>query len=53
MTIQWNRFVGNIFVDYKDHLRTRYDTFITYLWRANTYRGWVLRMIQQITQKCN
>jgi hypothetical protein len=24
-----------------------------YLWRANTYRFWVLRMIQQITPKCN
>ena len=39
--------------DYIDYWKWRADTVSTTLWRTNTYLFWVIRMIQQITPKCN
>jgi len=53
ITTQWNLLAQNSLTNYNNYLKSRYNTLNMYLWRANTYRFWVLRMIQQITPKCN
>jgi len=39
--------------DYADYWKWRGDTVSATLWKTNTYLFWVIRMIQQITPKCN
>lgn len=53
MTTQSNLLAQNTTSKFKQNIDNRNSIVTSNIWQTNNYRWWVMRMIQQITPKCN